>query len=570
MSVPKDPRMQMINMMYLVLMALLALNTSKSVLAAFRILDISMEEAVAQQDEKIASKYTTISALFEDDKTNDLKIGAFEKAKKIREKAQVVYDMIDANKEELVVLGGGYTDLAHGIMEIEQTDNGDIGPHLLGPPSEGGQGKGDEIREAMNACQAEWFEMIEGDTARVKLLEPIPEMMDIGDGEKISWSYLSFHLPLSACVATLTELGARLRSSELAMYNDMIQVLGADVISVDRMAPLVIPESNYLSPGATYRSEIFIAAWNSTQQPKVYIATLKDDIKEETAKRDSVTNNIIPGEYTTSGKEVSKEEATTYWPFVEDKSTLEALTLNQYSRGEYEQPSGAVGIKSYQGAIKIVKANGRVRWYPFETSFQVATKSDPVVSAMKMNVMYIGVDNPLNVVVPGYKPDKVKASMVGGGSLTQKGKGTEWIAKPTKSGKVQINMSVEEKDGSKSNMKGPEFRVKRVPDPIATVGGALKGGKTPQGKMKAQAGIVAVLDNFDFDFRFSVQSYEMTYIANRKDPFIKSGKGALFSGPIKNAIKGCKPKDKFFFTNIKVKGDDGSTRNLPSIVFDII
>lgn len=571
MSLPKDPRMQMINMMYLVLMALLALNTSKAVLTAFRSLEISIEDAISQQESKIESLKTKISGIYQNDAGNPTAKLYFENTKKIEEKAQIVKDKIAEIKKTLEEVGGPYTNLGHGMDELQATDNGDFGPQYLGPPSEGGQGIGDEIREAMNICRTEWLEMANNDTSKVKLFAEIPEELFIGDGETISWSYSTFHLPLSAVMATLSELGSRLRASEITMYNYFIKELGADVISVDRMAPLVMAESKFVEPGKEYSSEIFLAAWNSTQQPIVYVGTLTDEAKTAAAVKDSTTGEPIPGVYSSAGIEIQKKDADAYWPFKEEKGALEALPLTETSRGSFVIPNvgSGTGMKSYEGAIMIKKKSGKVRWYPFEENYTIAGKASAVVSALKMNVMYVGVDNPISAVVPGYKPDFVSVS-ISDGSSCKKTRGIEYNVKPKAAGVVKVILTVTEKDGSKSKIEGGEFRVKRVPDPIATVGGSLEGGKVPAGKFKAQAGLIAVLKNFDFDFKFIVSSYEMTYIPYRKDAIIKKGRGPIFKDDIKAAIKKAKPKDKFFFTGIKVKGDDGSSRNLPSIVFEIL
>lgn len=571
MSVPKDPRMQMINMMYLVLMALLALNTGKEVLAAFRSLEISIENAITQQEVKIDELRSKISQIYNNDQENPAVKDFYNYSIKINEKAQIVKDQIAEVKAELEIAGGGYVDLSHGLLELEQTDNNDFGPHYMGPPSEGGLGIGDEIREALNLCRTEWMEMVDNDTNKVKLHTEIPQELNVGDGETVSWSYTTFHVPLSAVMATLSELGSRVRSSEITMYNHFIKELGADVISVDRMAPLVMAESKFVEPGKEYNSEIFLAAWNSTQKPSVYIGTLSDEAKLAASKKDSVTGEPMPGVYTAAGIEIAADKADSYWPFNETKEELEELELTETSRGSFKIPNvgSGVGPKTYEGAIMIKKKSGKVRWYPFEEMYTVAGKGSCVVSALKMNVMYVGVDNPMSAVVPGYKPDFVTMS-ISDGSPCKRQKGVAWNVKPTKTGTVQVNLTVKEKDGSKSKLKGGEFRVKRVPDPIATVGGKLEGGKVPRGKFKSQQGLIPVLKNFDFDFKFKVVSYELTFIKPRKDPQILKGKGPIFSGPIKTAIRDAIPKAKYIFTNIKVKGDDGSKRTLPSIVFEIL
>lgn len=144
------------------------------------------------------------------------------------------------------------------------------------------------------------------------------------------------------------------------------------------------------------------------------------------------------------------------------------------------------------------------------------------------------------------------------------------IARVTKPGKeISVDLILTEKDGTKNRVKGPKFRVKRVPDPIATLGNKYKGGKVNSGIFRAQTGIVPKLENFDFKFRFRTTSYEMIYIPKGRDAVVIKGKGQAFGATVKKYIRLAKPKDRYFFSDIKVKGDDGSTRTLPSLTLEI-
>ena len=565
--------MQMINMMYLVLMALLALNTSKAALAAFAKIDMSLEEAYLSNQEKINEKIRYIDSKFASDPIKNQKWKDL--ADNIVKESKVPVEYINEIKEKFIEVAGPYVDLSHGVPELQTTDSDGAGPQIMSQAKDGGQHgeMGVKMRDKVNAYRDFLENAILGvkveDTAKVQLFQKIPEKILVGADDWVPWEYQTFHIPAGACMPLLTQWEIEVTNGQLSVLSYIAEQMSGDVLIVDKQEPMANAESNYLSPNSDYKADLFMAAWSSSSKPDVYVGTLNEQIKKECANKDE-NGEIIDGEFNTKGREVEVKDTGVYWPFVESKETLAKLPLDtNNNRATYEfNVGGSLGVKSYEGAIRVRKTSNKHVWYPFKVSYQIASKSDPVVSAMKMNVMYIGVDNPLNIVVPGYKPDKVKARLSDGSSLKQK-KGTEWTAKPKKAGEIQVLLTVEEKDGSKANLKGPKFRIKRVPDPVATVGGKLKGGKVSYSKFKNQGGLIAVLENFDFDFKFVVQSYEMTYIKHRKDPAIKKGRGPVFGGDIKKLIKSSGPKDKVFFTNIKVKGDDGSTRTLPSIVFEL-
>ena len=111
--------------------------------------------------------------------------------------------------------------------------------------------------------------------------------------------------------------------------------------------------------------------------------------------------------------------------------------------------------------------------------------------------------------------------------------------------------------------------MKLIPNPIAKVSGQ-PGGRINAGVWKAQQGVVADLENFDFDAKFEVISYSVFYLPKREDPVQLPNGGAYFTAPVKGVIGKIKPGDTVYFEDIKVKGPDGTTRKIPSIVFKIV
>jgi hypothetical protein len=189
-----------------------------------------------------------------------------------------------------------------------------------------------------------------------------------------------------------------------------------------------------------------------------------------------------------------------------------------------------------------------------------------------MNVFYIGVDNPVSVSASGVPPNAVSASMSGGGGTmspgASKGNYTVRVTSVTpKDAPATINVSADI-DGKQVNMGKFPFRVKKIPDPVPRVG-TKSGGGMKTGEWKAQGGVMAILENFEFDARFEVVGFTVGYTAKRADYTEANVTGARW-GAAQPLIDKAKPGDQYFIDNIKAKGPDGSIRSLPTISFKIL
>ena len=223
--------------------------------------------------------------------------------------------------------------------------------------------------------------------------------------------------------------------------------------------------------------------------------------------------------------------------------------LEQEKRNKPKAPNNKAEIQKLQREIERLKKE---------------RKPVGVVSADKMNVFYIGVDNPITVSVSGVSQQQVKASL-NTGSLRPAGGAGQYVAQvPPPAGKrTSVNLTV---GGQVIDRK--EFRIKRVPDPVPEVGGKA-GGVLGTGEMKAQRGLIARLKDFDFDARFEVLGFEMTLAEKGQDLLIVTNKGPRFNDKSKTLLGKAKVGSIYYFDNIKVKGPDKATRKLPSISFKI-
>jgi len=191
------------------------------------------------------------------------------------------------------------------------------------------------------------------------------------------------------------------------------------------------------------------------------------------------------------------------------------------------------------------------------------------VAPLKMNVLYIGVDNPVSISSPGLPQEKIRP-VISIGILKRDPKSHDWIVridkKPT--GKAIATVSATaELDGKVIQLGSSEFRVKRVPDPIAEIAGQT-GGSIDKNVLLSAGAIIPNMEDFNFDLYFIVTSYTFGTIVNG-DYLPKNIKGNVFTPEVVNMIKNGKSKQKFIFENIQSQGPDGTIRGLNPVNLEL-
>lgn len=234
--------------------------------------------------------------------------------------------------------------------------------------------------------------------------------------------------------------------------------------------------------------------------------------------------------------------------------------------GTFSTVASGVGLHTYNVAISLKDQSGQIKTYTATAEYMVGAPAVSV-SADKMNVLYIGVDNPISVAVAGVPAERVSASISGPGSLIKSGPG-KYIARVSAVGTVTVNVSAEF-DGQVRPMGSMEFRTKRIPDPVAEVAGS-KGGTLSAAVFKVQKGVAAVLENFDFDAKFVVTSFTIGFDGAGFSDYIEANSNsAYFTDEIEKYIQRCRPGTRVFIDNIHARGPDGTTRLLPPISFKL-
>lgn len=184
------------------------------------------------------------------------------------------------------------------------------------------------------------------------------------------------------------------------------------------------------------------------------------------------------------------------------------------------------------------------------------------VSADKMNVFYIGVDNPISISAAGVASEQVLVT-ADGAQLRQVSNG-KYVAKPARAGRATITVS-----GGGLPPTTFEYRIKRIPNPVIYLGDK-RGGKISVGEMKVHKGLRPVLEGFDFDAKCKIQGFEMVRAPKGRDVQVALNRGGNYGPEAQRIIDNTKRNDTYYFDKIKVKcPGDVAGRTMNSLIFHI-
>lgn len=517
MSLPKEPRQLMINLMYLVLTAMLALNVSSEILHAFEVINESISSSNASIEAKNDEIYKGFQSK-EDDPVQRERIKKYnDKAKIAKAKSQAMIEILEDWKNKVIDEAGGREEDG----TIKRKDNIDASTYLLVEKK-----GGDELRAQLEQLREDLLQLVNPAT-KEQIAKDLP--MKIMEAEKNDnnprgdWSTAYFHnMPTMAVVTLMAKFQNDVRNSEALILNQLAAEAGEDVFKFDAFEAIAVPTTSYALEGQKIEAKILLAAYNKSVDPTVQITSGGGAIKEI---KDGV--------------------------------------------GQYEVTATGVGVKTVQGKVSI-DMGGSLGKTTKDFKFEyIVGSTGASIQLDKMNVFYIGVPNPITVSAAGYSLQDISVNIDGANVAADNTAGLgHYIVTADKPGKVMANINAKTGEGIKK-VGAMEVRVKYIPDPVAEIGGKANGTITSS-SLKAQIAIVAALKNFDFDTRFLVTSYEMSMIPKRGElqgPFKESSPYLNKNKDIADMIKRSKPGDRVFFDEIRAKGPDGRVRKLNSITF---
>ena len=555
----QTPRQAMIGMMYLVLLAMLAMNASKDLLNAFVSLDNGITKTVQSFEKANESFYTVIDkAAASSSAYKPIQAQALA----IKQKAAEVVQMMADHRVQLFSAGEvkstndtanneTYRALFENGIALNK-DNQDIGGQFYVP---GGLPSPDAV--ALKKVMDEFRDLIvktidsDGDEANDFLKDRYIKLFNTEkgvnplelNGPEVTWvSRLAEHIPLAAVAANLTLWQSYVKNAEADVISSIASKMDGSGMVVDQSKGVVQFDNGYVLKNDSVKGKIFLAAYNSKSDPKIYIGVV------DTTK-------------------FTKGNQLTYPPGQQTEPPMvgEFMTVNNVSDGNgyFQEYANEVGAQTVTGVIENKNSKGTF-YTKFKSSYMVAEPT-ATVAAMKMSVFYVGVPNPVAVSAPGVAISDIEISAPGLNFKQQK-KAGEYIVTPTRAtNKKGLDVVVKNKN-SGAVLGKANFRVKRLPDPAANVL-SKKEGLISKGMLKAITKVGAKMENFDFDLDVKVQSFTLTVKVGSELMESKS-KNSMLTPKMRKLLMRVSRGSRIYFEDIKVKMPGGA-RKVPSLIFKV-
>jgi len=510
---PNSPRQKMINLMYLVFIAMLALNVSSEVLDGFELVEESLLRSVKSSTARNQLLFDDLDTYHRiaPDKTDEW----YRKAKEVKEKSDSIFNYIGQRKLEIAQHADGkdadpenlkHPDDLNAAFEV-----------MMAPGKTGGR----KLKVDIDTYRAFVSHLLD-DSLKRQIVESNLSTLPSKKAKenKQSWEEsLFWQMPLAAAITLMTKLQNDVRYAEGEALATLLKNIDVGDFRVNEIQAAVIPQSQIVMQGGSYMANIALSAVDSTQRPKI----------------------VVNGQ-----------------------------TLPIDANGMYRGPAGHTGTFPVKGYVEMGRGDGSVSRHEFSTEYYVVEPNATIAPTL-MNVLYAGYANPVKIAVPGIPSQNIRPTMTNG-TLTQQG--GLWVAKPSKVGEESI-ISVEAKmsDGRWQNMARTAFRVRALPDPLPYLEypdengnpRKFKGGRIPKSRLIAINDVKAAIDDDLLNVAYTVLKFETKFFDSMGNVIPEVSDGPRFSDRQKDQIRRMSRGKVFLISGTVARGPDGIDRTLPTV-----
>lgn len=503
-----SPRQKMINLMYIVLTAMLALNVSSDVLNGFTLVEDGLKRTNSNVSDRNAALYMQLE---EFTRQNPQKGKPWlDKAADVRRQTLSLYKYIDSLKLAIVRDADGVDGKVDNILN---QDNLEASSKVMVT-----YGNGAKLERRLAAYRkyiAAYIADPKKQAAIQKALATEP-VLQKGSMIKVPWvSGMFENMPVVASVTLLSKLQNDLLFAEGEALQTLVASVDAGDVRVNKLDAFVIPNSKLVMRGGKYSADIVLAAVDTTQRPAIFV----------------------------NGRQLPVNTRT------------------------YEFMAGQTGTFTYSGYLDVTRGDGTTSRYPFQSDYTVIEPT-ATVSATMMNVLYAGINNPISISVPGVAQNAVSATMTNG-SLTRSG--DHWNAHPTRVGAECVITVTATLEGRSQTVSTSTFRVRKLPDPTAYIAykdskgneNHYKGSKPfAKSLLLAANGLDAAIDDDLLNVHYSVVDFETIVFDSMGNAMPEKSAGSRFSERQKTSFRRLSRGKRFYITRIRAKGPDGIVRDL--------
>ena len=509
---PVSPRQKMINLMYVVLMAMLALNVSSDVLNGFSLVEESLNRSTTNSTRENQAIYADFDEQFQ---ANPVKVKEwFDKARTVKRMSDSLYNLASELKQAIVRQADGRNG---NVKDIKHKDDLEAATSVMLAP---GTGRGKALYDAINQYREQILCFVTDSTQRSIIQSNLST--HVPNKERLlgrNWQeYMFEDMPVAAAITLLTKLQSDVRYAEGEVLHTLVSNIDVNDIRVNQLSAFVIPNAQTIVQGSKFSAHIIMAAVDTTKRPTIYIG----------------------------GRAVDSPN------------------------GFYEFVCNRTGDFTLDGHIEMRNGTGELVRRDFSQKYSVVAPT-ATVSADLMNVLYAGYTNPVSVSVPGVPSSKIIVNMEGG-TLQSEGNG-KYIARPTTVGKDAVFTVLSTQNGRPQEMGKFAFRVRALPDPTAYIAYTDEKGNTAQYRgggrsiSKAQLlgtqGIGAAIDDGLLNIQFRVLGFETVFFDNMGNAVPEVSQSAQFTERQKELFRRLNRGRRFNISRVRAVGPDGVERTLP-------
>ena len=519
-----SPRQRMINLMYLVFIAMMALNMGKEVLSAFGLMNEKLEAA----NERYIS---TNDAVFDElEKKEQEKpeeyAEALKKAREVREMSNDYYTYLGALKEDIMSQAGKTEAERKDFQVMDKSDKLDEKFFK----TDGLKPAGQEFLDKIKGYRDGLIALLDSKKDEA-LINVIKQRFDTGENDKVKdregnsvgWVQYNYEgFPYIAAVTKFSQLQSDVRQTEQDFYKAILGEKMGEELSMKHYTTLLEQSRGAYYANQEFDGAIVLGRKDGATKPKKVELTL-------------------------DGRPIPESQVEV----VEGKVKLKVNT-------------GNVGDHKIEGKL-IYEQKGEEIPVDVSQSFTTIPRpNEAVISADKMNVVYRGVVNPMTISMPGVPDNQVNASAPG---LSRKS-GPNYIMKPN-AGSAEVTIVVTGTFDGQKFSSSKKFRIKDIPKPegaILRTTGAVK-----LAKANILAGELSVAFNdFDFDLTTKVNSFRI--LVPGQPSVVVQGSRVSASGAAAAAVNRAKKGDIIQISEIRysVSGYSGTPKPATPISIEVL
>lgn len=450
------PRQKMVNLMYLVFIAMMALNMSKEVLSAFGLMNEKFETSNKNAQSNNDALFNVLTAKAAENSAT------YGDAKKVADQVQKVSADFYAYIESLKVDVTKEIEKVDGKLPYEAMDKGDkIDEDWFN--GDGYSKKGQEIVATIDKYRTDMAALLAGNPKFVSIIRDVNAKFataDVKDREGVTKKFLDYHYKGFPAIASLTKLSAMqydVETIEAAIYSAALGKAAEDAASYSNYAAIVVLDKNAYFQGEQVTGKVVLGRYD---------------------------DKTVPTSVNVNGGSVSMEKGQA------------VLKIG----------AGSIGEHKIDGNF-VFKEGGENITIPIKGQYVVVPQpKDATISADKMNSVYRGVENPMTVSFAGVSSNDVTANAPGSWKKTGEGKYSWNVTQVSgKTAKISVTAKL---PGGKTIPSAKEFIVRNIPAPVPMLRGQVNSAKGNKNDLSSSTVNISFQD-FVFDINATVVQFEV-------------------------------------------------------------